>query len=731
VRIFVGSIILTYSETILISTFNFSTIIIKSDNVSDANTSTIRLTTPISVTDENSNVVVVVFNAVDFNLMRQSDGIGRFVDNTYLVLEQSFLTDTSRLFNEYQGLDATLENPLRVRNLNIDVTPPFTVAVLLNMTSQEMIMTFSEVVKLSSLLIQELLLQSEEISGLLTESIILSNALVDLQTTENNLSLRWVFSRSLFDQLKESDDLARSIDGSYVAYTKEFITDVSVPANIIVSRPSSFAFKITSFEADYVRPILESWYPDMSNDLLILQLSEPLDDDTIDLTQITISSDNRVTPISTTVTLTDSTVKSRVFGLLTIQLSYTDLKALKSQPPLCSSFRTCFISFGSAFASDVSTTAEDGTVVQNPIVEVVYQQSTDDFIVDATGPELIGFNYDGNLGIMYLSFSEPTVFEDAAGLILYEDEFRLTFYQLSSFSKASGSGTANITVELTRADYIGLKLSFPVATDLATSNLGIESIAAADMSGNRVQSVLIQSVNSDVPITVLAAGTFTADTTLPIVEAFHYNRSVGNVTLFFNDAVVPTTIEKSNVNLVSAGSVRKNLQNANLLTTVGEAYAVAFDASPIRTTLDNFVIGLSQAGTFLFIGTANTVFDFPNLNTNVAKTIADVIRDGNKILQFCLDMTKKVVVFEMVYPIEILSVDPTVFIISDTLGNSVTLKSVSFNQTDDVNFVTFALANSDYVSIQESLYLVNESSVTMTVEATGELDYAHDILNEE
>jgi hypothetical protein len=350
---------LVFSETVNINYLNASTIHLVSSMVRDSNTSVVSLADPARVSTIYSASVNITLSYAQMVALQLSDGIGTLVNKTFIQLGYGACIDMSSNENVYQGTDATFSNARQVRTLSPDVSRPMLVGASLDLTAQTIAFTFSEVVKIKSLTSSQVSIQSQGGASTATETVIgLTSTKATVITKKNSVTIKYKMTATLFNTIKKSTLLGRSVNSTFAAFTKLFVTDVSSPANQILPVSTAAAMQFTNFVPDTVAPSLISWY--FNNDLseMVLTFTEPMDIPSFDVRQITLTSASYVSPATTTFTLTAS---SRASSLSTnalvviVYLALSDANAIKVRTPLCVSYATCYISFTSAMATDTAT----------------------------------------------------------------------------------------------------------------------------------------------------------------------------------------------------------------------------------------------------------------------------------------------------------------------------------------------------------------------------------------
>jgi hypothetical protein len=350
---------LHFSETVNVNYFNVSTVQLQSTRVRGVNTSVVYGTNPAGVSTAFSNEVNVTFSVAQMTLLQLSNGIGTLVNSTYVSIGYGACIDMSDNANVYQGTDATSSSARRVRYLTKDATRPTMRSAAMDMTLQTITFTFSEIIMLSSLTSTQVTIQSQSRVSSSTEAVSgLTSSKAALLTKKNSITLKYQMTLALFTLLKTSNALGRSLNTTFVSFSQLFVTDVGSPANQITPISTAAAMPFAAFTVDTIPPHLTSWYFDNDASILYMTFSEPLDTTTMDVTQITLTSDRFDSPATESFTLTTTTVVSGLASnslTVIVQLSNRDANIIKESTPLCVSHSTCYLSFGATLGTDTPT----------------------------------------------------------------------------------------------------------------------------------------------------------------------------------------------------------------------------------------------------------------------------------------------------------------------------------------------------------------------------------------
>lgn len=711
----VGFLTIVFSKTVRVSYFNISRVVLQSSgNASSANTSSLILSNPKSVSKTLSASVIIYLTATQISFIKLSNGIGRSTNSTYIAIYYGAVIDMSDSQNKYQGIDATVANARKVRSLQVDITRPQLVSASIDMTTQTIALSFSEAISLSSLLTSQISLQSRSVLSPTTEALSpagLNSNRATLLTKKNGDAILFQMTPVMFNTLKSFNFLGRSKASTFVAITKTFVTDLALVPNLVMPISTGLAMQFTSFVPDTIPPTLSSWYFDMDAGQLHLTFSEPMDLSTIDVTAVSLYSSSKLSPAIKYITLSTSSYVQSLQGfgtIVIIQLASRDLNYIKLHAPLCVTRELCFLTISSDFGTDVGTYENSGQLVINRVIAVNNMACSASFNRDRTSPLLTSAVYDAGLGQLSLFFDEPVIFTDA-NLITLSDSFGTSF-TLSSFSKSDGSRSTNITVNLCSQDLFLLKLSDPIASTASDTFVSLQRGVVVDMFQNPFSGISSWQ-SACIP-----------DAIVPALTAFYYNNSNAVATLYFNDVIFVSSSYPELMQLVSLSGTTIAMLPSTLVS-VTDSNILVVDLSTLKSSIAASGIGDTQSSTLLFFSLSGAAFDVPNSLPTQRISPSNAVRSGNKILSFWLNLQDSYLVLELAAPRPVKLVQATDFNLQSSLASTV-VRFTSFNSSSYLTpyFLKLVISDVDLTSIISTLLFSSRFQLSLIVATTGLVD---------
>jgi hypothetical protein len=679
-----GVLVLYFSEVVDLAFFNYSKISFSSSKIVDSSTVLLNVGTPGPPVALRASFMNLTIFGDELNNLKSQTVLFRNISTTYLVLGASAVVDAAELANNYLGVDATSTNAMKIGTLQQDTIPPVVSFFTVNLTAHTLSITFSEIVSIGTFQLSAITVQNSSLNAFV--SVTLTSSLASVLTLMDAVTIEVELSTLGFATIITKGSLCVSLATCYISYTSSLVKDKALVPNSAVPLVKTNGLKASSFNPNYNVPSLLSWGIDMSNEIIFLNFSEPVNTTSLLLTSIFLSSDALID--SSTIlkyTKSSSYVLSSELANVVIQLSYDDAVEIKGQPPLCTIASRCFLSASVLLGFSVTTFSDTSAVqiANSP----VYGLDNGLFVPDTKPPELLSFSADMSVGTLTLRFSEVVRGQkiSTTGLVLYGFGTRAGAHvRLNLGSYGVQFYAANVTIVLSYYDYIAVKL---FGTKMASSRfntfLELDGASVKDMAGNFI-----------VGGTLTLASSVTEDSKAPSVLSFFYDRTSVNLTVYFNDVIQVSDIDLTGFSLYSSPyTISKVVTLSGGLARVGSADNINAVVIMLKSAAEIFSansIGkvLVQASTSLFISKAAILVDTPLSIPILAGTAAKALLEGQTPLTFRLDMNAGTVIVE--FPYDGYSGGLTLVATGIALRSSVS--SVSYTLTA-VNSYTFSTGN--------------------------------------
>ena len=225
-------------------------------------------------------IVYVFLNFVDINELKFRSSLFNNINDTFISITAAMIDDE----NERNVFAIPPSEAIPASSLHPDITPPRLNAFTFNLNSELVVLTFSEVINLSSLDITQFSLvpfpyanTSTHVS--LTGAIVIENLYTRIFTFD--------LSKTDVNNIKLTTTLATNSFNTYCIFSTSFISDVSgiSVSGITFEDP----FNVSQYIPDTTSPNLFYFIFDMNEGTLFLSFDEIINASTFDFEKINIS----------------------------------------------------------------------------------------------------------------------------------------------------------------------------------------------------------------------------------------------------------------------------------------------------------------------------------------------------------------------------------------------------------------------------------------------------------
>ena len=693
-----GVLTLFFSETVNASSLNVSAITLQSSLTFVAEESyRLQDGSPPDLSYTNSSngpILIVIIGSTDLNEIKANYDLANSNMTAFLSLAEYAVRDMVGLRNE-----PILNDTARlVTEFTEDTSVVVLLGFTLNLTTEEVILTFDETVNVGSFVVSELTLHSAQN---ITNGTFIELTVVRFISMVNSTEVAFTLGQDDLNDIKLDTELGTNINNTYLTITSQAVQDMALEPNSVM--PSTLQAEM--FEPDLVQPRLLSFAVDMNIGVLTLYFDEPVNASSLEPTAFSLHS-TRNESIVTVVNATNSTAGNESITTyptistytltggftnstngLQIRLYFTDddLNAIKEDEILFTNNLTSFLTVESFAVTDMN---------YNMLTEInsfeALQASV--YVNDTTPPLLLGFDLDMNMGILTLSFVETvnvtsTMFD---GIILQRSSNVLlstNMYMLTGGELTMSENGLVAVIKISQKDLNEIKRR-RIALTANTTWLAIEEATLLDMSDRPLQP-LVNGLNT------IMVSNYTTDTTPPKLESFIFDLDASILTLSFSETVVTRTMNVTSITLQDTADGSNAFSHVSL-TNSSYVNSTSRDIVIISIGLDD--LNSIKQEPELATSTNNTFISFYN----------DLVEDvfGNNILTVAQNESIKAIGFTPdVTPPELESFD---------LNMHTRVLTLRFSET--VNASSLLVAGISLVSdpsILESYQLQTSSPVLM------------------
>ncbi|XP_065886866.1 uncharacterized protein [Dysidea avara] len=686
-----GVLTLTFSETVNSNSLNVTGLTIQSHpNISDIEVE-YQVLSDESFTDSmNGTEIAVTISLQDLNVIKQLTGLATSNISSYLSIENYTIVDMNN--NMVESVETSSAKMVDIY-IN-DMTPPELVSVILDLTNEILILSFTETVNASSIYVNQFTIQNSQTSAAnsieLTESnsTDLDNDTITISINQNDLNL-----------IKSNTELGITPNDTFVAITMMFISDMA--GNTIEPIESNDALMALDVLRDETEPELISFNFDLNQGIITFVFSEAVDISSLNLTEVTLQNQSNAT-LSTYYTIIDHSTEPVTYNerqtVVSVTLTNDDLNNIKQREDLATleSGNDTFISFPTDFITDTTG---------NPIIPILLSegQRVDQFVPDTSCPYVVtnGFVLDLDNGTLILRFSETirvSSINYTQITIQNSATLPISTVPLTGGSSDSSNGP-EIVIKLTRDDLDSIKINNLIGNNLIETFISFSELSLRDMADNSYcnDTGSVQAVN------------VIADITPPELDQYNVDLDAETVLLNFSEAV-RLPINVSEITFHGLGGTENSTYYSlteGMSVHGDKPYLVILhfsqvDLNRIKSMADLVV---SEDTTFISI-TSDTAVDYSeNQVVNISLEMVTTFNpDGTRpsLSLFNLDMNSDTLVLSFTEYVNVSTVNVTAITLqgsSSSDSDFYTLRNSTISQ-DSLTSITVSLSTLDSHAIK-------------------------------
>ena len=522
----IGSLQLTFSEAVRISTLNATGITLQSHPSSPILVLTLTGGYAVSV---SLTETMLMLTTNDASMFRRLQGLATSTVDTYLAL-------TSNTIQDYNGnslVPIPSSAALQATQFIADTPPEAVSFPVFDLNTGMLSISFSEPVNASSVNITQFTLYSDRSSTATTSYTLTSS----VQSSQDGSVLVIYLSNVDLNQIKLRQNLCTNATNCIPVFMSQFVSDLT--GNPVNPLSPQLSQPFETFVQDTTPPSLLQFSLNMDAGILTLIFSEPVNGNTFDPTQITLQSSSTSSAVSFTLSnVYAASTSTTIASVIALRLSQGDTDRIKAFTELATSLQNTYLSLTASTMQDVS-----GNAVLPIPSSIALQVSF--LIPDLTQPQLVSFSLDLDIGSLQLTFSEAVDNStlDPTGITLQSSAALLT----TSFTLTGGSAVAvsftEMMLRLTTNDANVLRRLQGLATSVDDTYLAVASTTIQDYNGNPLVPVS--------PSAALRASQFIVDTPPEAVSFPVFDLDTGMLSISFSEPVSASSVNITQFSLYS------------------------------------------------------------------------------------------------------------------------------------------------------------------------------------
>ena len=696
-----NTLFLMYTETINISTFNASYIVLTNDsNGTDASSVVLS---DFTIYSENITTIAVQLVQSDVNAITQNTELATSQNDTFLYIQPDSVSDqTGNLALGIDEIDA-----LQMNTLTPDSTAPQLLNASIDFNSLTICLLFDETINASSVMAERITFYDLTLSqyyALIGEYDIPLNhsetIYIHVTDAKDREELIKIFDSSIMDNSRRAVSNALYI-------TMEECTVRDMNRNCNEEIPTTDAFLVANIIPDTTKPMLTNFTLNLTSERLTLTFTETVRSITFDLTQIQLLTSQGSAIFYQ---LTGGIVESDNSYIITVILSDTDLDQLKINHELATDINDTYLSLKQFAVQDM---------FDNYITPLLPDDAipADNVISDNIPPELIAFDLDMDKGTLTLSFTEAVNVDtlNTSVIKIQNAPTSLTSYILTGGSYDS-SPAAVVTIMLTDIDLNMLKRLTNLAISDATTYISLPYDTIRDIASHL-------PIGEIPPTDAQMVQAYTQDSTPPVLMSFDFNID-GDMIFYFDETVMADSLNPSAITLITEpmGNVSYNITGG--LTSNEDSTTLTLSLSDDDRNNIKRIVDLAISNDTMYISfTSGFIRDMNSnyinsINTSYPLQVSNYTGDTTppQLDSFSLDMDSSLLYLTFTETIDASSVDVTLSILQEVTyydnGTNYNLTNSSTVSEYDDTVIIVNLAGYDSDNIKAILSLAKSEAST-------------------
>ena len=697
-----NSLIITFTEPILVSSLNLDRVILASSPSGDViyhiNGGSLQQTSL-----DATSVIAITLLDRDQTFLEVSEDIATGRTDTFLATDDGFVRDTNQLLS----VSLPLSQAIQVSTFTSDASPPNVVGFSLDMDTGVAVVTFDDVIIGNTFDVNALTFQSGmfrvplEWHALSQTSS--SNSIADgFEITIN-------FGGDDLNRLKQIRNLTTNSDSSYLTLMATLADDVNGVDVIAITDGN--ALKASQFTPDSSRPALSRWTFDLNVGQIVMTFTETVDILRLQPSQITLLA-GQGSSNSYTLTGFSSLVPPDADFRFAIHLNEQDSNFIKARTTLGTGRDNSFLSFTRNAIQDMNGNDVFAISASNAL-------QVDTYIPDNANPVLRSFSLDTNTGLLQVIFDETVNAStfNVTALTFVNRAFQPTVSYMLADSRHSNTNSAVIDISLTSRDLNALNAIDSLATSSSDTFITATLYTVRDMNKNP-----LSEITADSALQIALSG-YIRDTTSPFLAEFTLNMSSEQLILTFSETV-SVNVDATQITLQSeisssiAGAVLVTLRGGSITRRDGTMIIVQLEEQDANELKRIRSIATSEENTFVWLMSTSVTDPAGNpvmaISENNAQQASLVISDSIPpfLTSFTLNLASRELVLFFDETVDSGSFTSTFVTLQDVMSEpmqSVTLGSFSRTNSGDGTEIVIELSDTDFNAIAATFPLATMS----------------------
>ena len=533
-----GTLTMSFDETIESTLVNVSGITIQNQPLAISQWQ--QLTTSNS-SMADSVYITVSLSPVDLNAVKTRLALATGQNDSYVRLTSAAISDMNN--NTIETMVAGIRTTLHTA----DTTRPTLVSFTLDLTGNQLRLTFDEAVSRLTLNVTGLQLYASPTANTTEEMFTLTAS--SSSASDNSTTIFIDVHEVDLNVIKSQPLLATSLNSTYLLMSNNTVLDMT--SNPV--RELLVARQVENFINDTVPPVLRQFNLDINTATLSLSFTETVNATTLDMTQLALHSDRSILP-SSSYNLTGGSHTDLYTPTINVTLTQFDLNNIKLLFGLATEVQDTHLALSSSAIMDMN----GNSVTQ---LTSATARPARKLVPDTMRIILNSFDLDMDTEKLTLYFSEAAY---RSSINITELWLQGSETQANSSRRLTGHrgmvwNLTTVTITLATNDINVIKLDRRLATESSNTYLRFSPLFIQDTNANTISPLAT-------PDAGLKVSDFTADLTSPMLTGFTLDMdSPELLRLTFNEPIDASSFDVSSITMQGAANI--TVRQSYTLTT--------------------------------------------------------------------------------------------------------------------------------------------------------------------
>ena len=667
---------------------------------------------PSTFINQDSTEIIIILGSGDLNNLKLETDLATSINNTFISFPNATIAD----MNGNVVAPIPMIGSKQVEEFYNDFIAPMLVRFDLNLTSQTISLTFSEVVNASSLDVAQFTLLAGPDSSIRRQLI--NDAQVNGSTSSpaDGTVLTIYLGVDDLNEIKRQANLGTSVSNSFLSFTSEAVRDMN--GNALNPRLDSDPLPATLFSNDSIDPSLTAFNLDVNLGLLTLEFSETVNAGSLNVSGILLLSASQEEANQSLYLTSGSRSISMDGTRLVVNISRQDLNNIKYLIELARSDEDTYLSINSGAILDMNF---------NPVLEIsefnAYPVST--YIPDVVGPILESFQLNLTSEVLTLNFDETVNVSslDFMSITLQSSlDSPLTHYDLTG-GEILHDNSPMVHIQLDYHDLNQIKLD----TDLATGS----SNTVINLSDDAVNDLALIANPSFASVLALDVANYYPDTIGPMLLDFSVDLNSEILTLNFDEPVNASSLDATGITFLDGvNGLQYRLTGGNTSSMNGLQISVLLDRRDLNNLkrMESFLVSaessfISISPTVIRDMSGNQVMIIPPERAiNASFHTNDTTQPY--LVAYDLDLNSNILTLQFFETVDIASInfDGLTLQQASNTTNQYTLTDGTILTTEDSTVVEFRLVTRDLNAIKSQQIALTQGTTWLTMDESFILD---------